>query len=287
MLTFLFLRLYMAYSEQTNTTAGKYINNNFNKEVEISPELYQLVKAENENAQKRTFEKKKSYMDLYPDMYVESVKPFILAKDKKTAYLSFDDGPSYNTSDVLKILNQYDINATFFILGCTITEEGADCLKQMAKDGHTIGIHTYSHDYKKIYSSVESFLDDFYKDYRLIYAITGVKATIFRFPWGSFNSYNKGIRDELVAEMERRGFTYYDWNLSADDSIYNPSEYQIKQNVLKNLEKYSKPIILMHDSSINRQTVRALPDLIKKIIDKGYEFDTLDHRLPYQFGSSK
>ncbi len=228
---------------------------------------------------------KKGYMDLYPDMYVESIKPVIHLGEKKTAYLSFDDGPSHITNGILDTLTEYEIKATFFVLGCTITREGEECLKDMVKQGHTIGIHTYSHNYKNIYSSVEAFLDDFYQDYLLIYETTGVKVNIFRFPWGSYNSYNKNIRDELVAEMERRGFTYYDWNVSAEDSIGNPTEYRIKRNVLKDLDKYDNPIILMHDSSVNRLTAKTLPDILESIIDKGYEFDTLDRRVPYQFGN--
>ena len=154
----------------------------------------------------------------------------------------------------------------------------------MVEQGHTIGIHTYSHNYKNIYSSVEAFLDDFYKDYLLIYETTGVKVNIFRFPWGSYNTYNKNIRDELIAEMKRRGFTYYDWNVSAEDSVGNPSEYRIKHNVLKDLDQFDNPIILMHDSSVNRLTAKTLPDILESIKEKGYDFDTLDHREPYQFG---
>lgn len=227
---------------------------------------------------------KKSYMKLYPDLYVESIKPVISLEKKKIAYLSFDDGPSHITSEILDTLSNYQVKATFFVLGCTITAEGEECLKEMVEQGHAIGIHTYSHNYKNIYSSVEAFLKDFYQDYLLIYETTGIKVNIFRFPWGSYNTYNKGIRDELIAEMERRGFTYYDWNISAEDSVGTPSEYRIKSNVLKDLDSYRNPIILMHDSSVNKLTAKTLPDILKSIQEKGYVFDTLNHREPYQFG---
>ena len=251
-----------------------------------------LVRAENEKAQKendgiKVFreEKRKNYMDMYPDMYVESVKPVILLEERQKAYLTFDDGPSHITKDIIDVLKEYQVKATFFILGSTMKEEEKEYLKQMVEDGHTIGIHTFSHNYKEIYSSVEAFLEDFYEDYKLIYDITGVQVNIFRFPWGSYNLYNKGIRDELIEEMERRGFTYYDWNVSAEDSVGNPTEYRIKQNVLKDLSRYKQPIILMHDSAINRLTARILPDIIKEMQDKGYVFDTLENREPYQFGN--
>ncbi len=260
-----------------------------NKTVTVwntNSELQAVVRKENALAKEKVLsdDQKKSYMELYPDMYVESIKPVIYLEEKKIAYLSFDDGPSYITSDILETLYEHNTKATFFVLGCTITGEGEECLKEMVEQGHTIGIHTYSHNYKNIYSSVEAFLDDFYKDYLLIYETTGVKVNIFRFPWGSYNTYNKNIRDELIAEMKRRGFTYYDWNVSAEDSVGNPSEYRIKHNVLKDLDQFDNPIILMHDSSVNRLTAKTLPDILESIKEKGYDFDTLDHREPYQFG---
>lgn len=253
----------------------------------FSADTQTMARIENEKAKAKAFhdDQKKSYMELYPDMYVESIKPVIHLEKKKVVYLSFDDGPSHITGDILDTLEEYDAKATFFVLGCTITEEGETCLKEMVKQGHAIGIHTYSHNYKNIYSSVEAFLEDFYQDYLLIYETTGVKVNIFRFPWGSYNSYNKNIRDELIAEMKRRGFTYYDWNVSAEDSVGNPTEYRIKRNVLKDLDLYNGPIVLLHDSPVNRLTAITLPDIIKSLIEKGYGFDTLDHREPYQFGS--
>jgi peptidoglycan-N-acetylglucosamine deacetylase len=255
--------------------------------VSISNSRQQLIVNENEMAKDKVLsgdKKRKKYMDMYPDMYVDSIKPVILLDEKKIAYLTFDDGPSHITNQILDILDEYDVKATFFVIGSTITEEGENCLKEMVEQGHTIGIHTYSHNYKKLYSSVEAYLEDFYQVYHLIYEATGVKMNIFRFPWGSNNVYNKNIKKELVAEMERRGFTYFDWNVSAEDSVGNPTEYRIKKNVFKDLERYNNPIILMHDAAVNRLTAKTLPDIIEKIMDKGYGFDTLSNREPYQSG---
>ncbi len=237
--------------------------------------------------EKLVSEKKTRYLDLYPDMYVEAIKPVIRVEEKKTAYLTFDDGPSSITGDILNILDEYDVKATFFILGCTMTEDGADFLKTMVDQGHTIGIHTYSHNRKKIYASVESFLDDFYQDYKLIYEVTGRKVNIFRFPWGSCNSYNKPIMKEIITEMERRGFTYYDWNVSAEDSIGKPTKQKIEKNIMKDLVRFNDPIILLHDASVNKITAKTLPDIIELILDNGYGFSTLDKREPYQFRKNK
>lgn len=255
--------------------------------LKVKDEYLKKLLKENEDEKMKVFSKsnKKKYMDLYPDMYVEGVKPIILLEEKKLAYLTFDDGPSQNTIKILNVLKEHNVKATFFILGSTITDEGKECLKTMAMEGHAIGVHTYSHNYKNIYASVEAFLDDFYLDYQLIYDTTGIKPSIFRFPWGSVNSYNKKIRDELITEMERRGFTYYDWNVDSKDSVGNPNEYKITQNVVRDLNKYNNPIILLHDASVNKYTVKTLPSIIERIKEKGFDFDTLDHREPFQFGN--
>ena len=96
----------------------------------------------------------------------------------KVAYLTFDDGPSKNTLEILKVLKKYNIKATFFV-----TAQNLDCidyLKQVAADGHTIGLHTYSHDYKKIYSSDTAYFNDLNKISDLVYEQTGVRTKIMR-----------------------------------------------------------------------------------------------------------
>ena len=230
-----------------------------------------------------TNDKLPEYSKLYPDLYVEKVSPEITSHTEKIAYLTFDDGPSDNTLKILEILKEKNAVATFFVLGSTMTKDGEEALKEMVENGCTVGVHTYSHKKDKIYSSVENFLDDFYKVYTQIYEITGEKVNIFRFPWGSYNSYSKAIKKDLVSEMERREFTYYDWNVSAEDSVGKPTESSIMKNIMKDITRYKEPVILMHDSSSNDLTVKMLPQIIDKLIELGYSFDTLDHREPCQF----
>ena len=231
-----------------------------------------------------TNEKLPEYSNLYPDLYVEKIHPECSEECQKIAYLTFDDGPSENTLKILEILKEKQAVATFFVLGSTMTPEGEQALKQMTDMGCKIGIHTYSHQKNVIYNSVQGFLDDFYKCYKQVYEITGEKPNIFRFPWGSYNKYSKPIKKNLVAEMDRRGFTYFDWNVSAEDSVGKPSEYSIMKNIMKDVTKYDQPVILMHDACINKLTVRMLPQVIDKLKELGYSFDTLDHRKPCQFG---
>lgn len=241
-----------------------------------------VVEEEDEISQTIT-EDLPDYTKMYPDLYTVYQMPKQMDLGKKIAYLTFDDGPSDNTFDILDILQEKDVPATFFILGSAITDEGEACLRRMANEGHTIGIHTYSHMCNEIYCSIERYLDDFNTVYQQIYEITGRRVSIYRFPWGSNNGYSKEIKEALMDEMERRGFICYDWNVSANDSVGKPTAYSILHNIEKDLEQHNYPIILMHDSVINDLTARVLPDIIEMIREKGYEFDTLDHREPYQF----
>lgn len=201
----------------------------------------------------------------------------------KIAYLTFDDGPSELTPKVLDILKEYDVKATFFLIGEEITPEREDIVRRIVEEGHTIGLHTYTHDYTELYRSVDSFLSDYEKVFLRIYEVTGIKPTIFRFPGGSRNIHAGKICSEIAVEMERRGFCYYDWNVSAEDSVGTPTAYSIRTNIFKDVYRYNEPVLLMHDSLANKLTVTMLPEIIKALKESGYSFDTLENRECCQF----
>lgn len=205
-------------------------------------------------------------------------------KQEKIAYLTFDDGPSKVTEDVLDVLRDKQVNATFFLIGNQITEETIPILKQSIADGNCIGIHTYCHKKDSIYCSAESYLEDFEQAYTAIKENLGVEPKIFRFPWGSANGFLCSIGEEVISALEAKGFTYYDWNVSAEDSVGSPTSYSIMSNIQKDYKKYKKPVVLMHDSSINMLTAQTLPQIIDELKAAGYAFDTLDHmEIPYQY----
>ncbi len=224
------------------------------------------------------------YVQHYPNLYAHSEAEYKSPDDgKKVCFLTFDDGPSANTLKVLDVLDEKNIKATFFVIGEEINEANASILKEVVNRGHHIGIHTYVHDYDKIYKSVDSFLKDYDKAFQRIEEVTGIRPYIYRFPGGSYNYYLKRIRKELVAEMERRGFIYYDWNVSGEDSVGSPTAYSIKKNISRDLNRYQCPVILLHDGQTNPLTAKVLGGIIDYIESKGYEFDTLNHREPCQF----
>ena len=230
------------------------------------------------------------YVTEYPNLYAPDKEEVDSPEEQhpaqgKTAYLTFDDGPSENTIRVLDILKQEGIHATFFLIGEEITPEREEIVKRIVEEGHTIGLHTYCHDYQKMYRSVEAFLEDYENVCERICEVTGQVPGIFRFPGGSANYYARGIIGEIKTEMERRGFCYYDWNVSAEDSVGTPTRYSIRANIFKDVFRYDRPVILMHDSMSNGLTASMLTDIITEIRDAGYAFDTLDHREICHFGT--
>lgn len=213
------------------------------------------------------------YQQLFPDFYAPQPLDASKAPDG-VIYLTFDDGPSARTDEVLNILKNENVKATFFIVG----RSGAasrDRLRAIANAGHTLGMHSWSHDYKTIYGSVEAFLTDMYEVFKLIRDETGTAPTYYRFPGGSTNSYDYGIYKDIIAEMLRRGFIPCDWNMSAQDATKTPlPASQIVSNVLS-AGNVARGVVLMHDSKPRTTTVEALPELIATLRSRGYTFAAL------------
>lgn len=210
-----------------------------------------------------------AYQGLYPEMRADTVSE-VVEQPEKTAYLTFDDGPSANTYRILDALKESGQKATFFIVAKNIPGH-EDALKRMVNEGHTVAVHTYSHNYREIYGSVEAFLEDFNRAYTVIYETCGVRPTIFRFPGGSVNAYNRAIYQPLIAEMLRRGFVYYDWSVSSEDATgkdYSPE--QLTEFVMEGTAGLSRPVILMHDASDKASTAAAVPGIIRQLTNAGY-----------------
>ena len=223
--------------------------------------------------------------DPYPELYASKpVSNEEKRESDKAVYITFDDGPSAVTEDILEILDEEDIKATFFVIGPG-GENTDRRLLQIHEAGHAIGIHSWSHEYSKIYSSVDAFLEDFNADREWIYSVTGEYCDIFRFPGGSANSLaDRDIINAIAEEMDRRGFVWYDWNADGEDSIHQYiSAWEIVQNVFKTSEGKDKVVVLLHDSSGRKTTPEALRLIIQKFKELGYEFGVLpDMEEPVQ-----
>lgn len=217
------------------------------------------------------------YQKLYSDLYVERESGF--KEDVAgSVYLTFDDGPSSMTPEVLKLLKEKDVKATFFVV-YDDSPAAADLLQQMVAEGHTIGVHSTCHVYKQIYKSVEAYLTDFEETATWIEEVTGVRPEIFRFPGGSINTYNQNIYQPLIAEMLRRGYIFYDWNVSSGDVSESSSARTVLNDVLCGTAMKDKAIVLMHDAAKGKDTLHALPEIINQLKASGRVLLPLDNTV--------
>lgn len=180
-------------------------------------------------------------------------------------YLTFDDGPSIYTDEILDILAEYDVKATFFVVGKE-DEASKEALKRIVEEGHTLGMHSYSHKYSELYESVDAFLEDFDRLQAFLYETTGVKSTCYRFPGGSSNTVSAVSMQDLADALRERGVEFYDWNISSGDGTGRKlSEATLVKNSTEDISRYSTVIVLMHDSAEKHATVEALPEIIETI----------------------
>lgn len=187
------------------------------------------------------------------------------AADIRRVYLTFDDGPSANTDRILDILAQYGVKATFFVVGKNgYTEQ----YQRIVKEGHTLGMHSYSHRYSEIYASLDAYKEDLTKLHDFLYELTGEDCKIVRFPGGSSNTISKVDMQELIHYLNQENMVYFDWNVSSGDaSGENKSANQIVQNVLDQIDRYNNVVILFHDATGKGTTVDALSEIIEKILE--------------------
>ncbi|MBP3475521.1 MAG: polysaccharide deacetylase [Lachnospiraceae bacterium] len=183
----------------------------------------------------------------------------------RKVYLTFDDGPSSNTGRILDILAEYDVKATFFVVGKE-EEEYQALYNRIVQEGHTLAMHSYSHKYNEIYQSIDSYAADLNKLQEFLYDTTGVWCRYCRFPGGSSNTVSSVDMHDLIAYLDEQDMTYFDWNISSGDaaSAYISPEDIIK-NCTGNIQDFDKAMILMHDASNKDSTVEALPALIETI----------------------
>ncbi|HHW99042.1 MAG TPA: polysaccharide deacetylase [Firmicutes bacterium] len=203
----------------------------------------------------------------------------------KFAYLTFDDGPSANTEQILNILQEYGVKATFFVIGSE-TEYGKHLYRRIVEEGHAIGLHSYNHVYADIYKSEEAFMESMYKLRNLIENTTGVRPDILRFPGGSNTSFitrygGPDLAASLVARLHREGMQYFDWNVSSLDATKPVVDTKIiTEATLRGAQGRNQAIVLMHDAPAKKTTVEALPAIIEGLQAQGYTFEVLKRDTP-------
>lgn len=205
--------------------------------------------------------------DEYYSELVEQAK-----KDgRKVVYLTFDDGPSKLTPQVMEILDEYNVKATFFVVGmCTPSEEAArNSYTEVIKRGHSLGIHSFTHDRGTIYLSLDEFSKDCDKMYEYVYNLVGYKPFLWRFPGGSKTMYaDSRMNTEYIPYINRKGLEYYDWNVSSGDGSSETKRDDIYRNVITGVSNKDVSVVLMHDGFGREETVAALPDILNTLINE-------------------
>ena len=200
--------------------------------------------------------------------------------EHKTVYLTFDDGPSENTQKVLDILDQYGIKATFFVTG--INTSYAPMIKECYARGHTIGLHTYTHEYDQCYASSDAYWNDLNRIGELVREQIGYVPCFIRFPGGSSNmisaDYTQGIMSELSQTVLAAGYQYYDWDASCGDGAVHTADELVDATYWDTQYVGNSVVFLMHDGAGKATTVEALPRIIEYFQGLGYAFAPLDRQ---------
>lgn len=251
-------------------------DNSFQKRIELIGQETSAVTKVTENAVGEVAEEIKIFRDknfsVQPGVPAGTEEP---ANDEKVVYLTFDDGPSENTKRIIDILAQYDAKATFFITGSN--EECRKYIKEAYDAGHTIGLHTYTHEYSEVYASDDAYFADLERIGEVAKEQIGYVPCFIRFPGGSSNrvsaEFNNGIMSRLVEAVQEKGYQYYDWNLDSGDAAGCGRE-KIEEN--STTEKLNHIMLLCHDTQAKDATVEALPYILEYYTSRGYKFKAID-----------
>ncbi len=205
--------------------------------------------------------------------------PDVIEPDRNTIYLTFDDGPGPYTGRLLDVLSRYNVRATFFVTA--LNQEYQNQIGRAYREGHSIGVHSATHDYYSIYASEEAFFADFNAVEDLILRQTGTTTRLFRFPGGSSNTvsrFNPGVMSRLTQAMTDMGYIYFDWNVDSDDAGGTRDTDKILQNLKDGCTGRRVSVVLQHD--IKDYSVAAVEAVIQWGLENGYTFRALQLDSP-------
>ena len=200
-----------------------------------------------------------------------------LPPNGKVIYLTFDDGPGPYTGELLDILKKYNVKATFFVVNTGYI----GVIKRIAEEGHTVAMHSATHDFHGVYVSEEAYFDDLQTMQDIIFQYTGIRPTMLRFPGGTSNTiskYNPGIMTRLSQMVKERGYRYFDWNVDSDDAGRARSADTVYANVIRGIGSKTYSVVLQHD--IKYYSVQAVERIIQWGLANGYTFAPLTTSSP-------
>ena len=210
-----------------------------------------------------------------PNENAQNLIKEIYKSDEKQVYLTFDDGPSKKiTPQILDILKQYDVKATFFLLGSRV-ELYPDLVKREFEEGHYIAKHGYSHKYSQIYQSKDTTFAEYVQCENAIKNVLGnpdYNSYLFRFPGGSSGGKYEEVKSQARELFNTYGVAYTNWNCLTGDAENKKTKEECIQEMLNTKADQNSIILLMHDANDKQQTVDALPEIIQYFKNEGYTF---------------
>lgn len=222
--------------------------------------------------------------EAFVKQYADELKPQAVIPAKpsgegavkgRTVYLTFDDGPSATTAQLLDILDKYEVQATFFMLGPNMNRYPAQ-VKRIVKAGGGLGLHGMTHRKEKFYASPAAALAEMTSDNAVLKRISGAETTLIRPPYGSKPYFTKSFRDKVLAQ----GYHLWDWNVDSEDWRYKEDSDKIYNSVMEQVHKLqsskTNPVILMHDQ---KATLKVLPRLLETFKKEGYSFAVITKDL--------
>jgi peptidoglycan/xylan/chitin deacetylase (PgdA/CDA1 family) len=234
------------------------------------------------------------YEDILVENPVKQVRPCIAPDGTPTAdyftihppkdgdkviYLTFDDGPSANvTPKILDVLKKYRVKATFFVLG-HLVDKNPEIIERMAKEGHAIANHTYTHDYDYIYSGPDALLEEINRTKDAITNAGGgsAYAGVIRFPGGAFRDERAEYKQMLI----ENDIPYANWNcMTGDSETKTPIASDLIARAKRSAQnvKGTSLVMLMHDAGAKQASVDALPSIIEYFKSEGYRFDVIKRK---------
>jgi peptidoglycan/xylan/chitin deacetylase (PgdA/CDA1 family) len=196
-----------------------------------------------------------------------------LDKEENAIYLTFDDGPSESADALLNVLDDYNMTATFFMLGPNMKTD-PQIVKRMKKEGFGLALHSMTHNVSEVYSSSSAPTEEMRGAQEILENITGDRSNIVRLPYGSVPY----LTEEMRSLLNQNDFDIWDWNVDSRDWELLDERYV--QHTIQEIEKVERagetPVVLLHDK---KETVAHLPKLLSYIQKRGYKTKALDEKV--------
>lgn len=258
------------------------------QEIEDQKQLQEEKKAEQERLEKERLEQERlkkeeekrlargAKLPKLTEVGIQNLEN-IYHSEEKRVFLTFDDGPSPVTNQILDTLRANNIKATFFVLGTSV-QNFPETTKKIYDEGHFIANHGYSHIYSSIYSSKEAVLDEYNRCNEVVKQALGepeYNSHLFRFPGGLPGGKYADLKLEAKQLLNENGILNVDWNaLSGDAEVQNPTPEYLMERIRTTTEEKNSVVVLMHDAAAKKATADTLQEIINYYKERGYEFKT-------------